>query len=119
MQIRRHDRVDAFGLQHHPRRHCVNEHLFYFYLGILFCYDCGNGVPHHHPVSLRVTLRHDDQVFLLPALCDVECKTHYSFHAVACEYRDFSRDFPWLGSVAPSSLAGVLAFGVLSDYYPV
>jgi hypothetical protein len=48
-----------------------------------------------------------------------EGEAHNAFAAVVREDRDFGRHGPWMQTVGGAAVSGVLAFGVLADYYPV
>ena len=68
MQVRRHDGIQAFGMQRHPNGHGVDEHLVPGTSGNSSARFRRDLVPHHHAVSLGIRLGHDRQQLAGPRL---------------------------------------------------
>ena len=118
-QVCRHDRIQAFGLQHHAGCHRINQHLVNSHIRELGLQLLGNLVPEDHAVALRVALGDDGQHLARTLLGSLKREPHDSLHAVAREDRDFGGDLPGLSLVRSATLPGVLAFAVLADNHPV
>lgn len=118
-QVCGHNGVDRLRLQHHPRRHGVDQHLIDLNIGELFGYIGSYLIPQHHAVSLRVALRHNRQQLPRSASRSLKGKAHQSADAVAGEDRDLCSCLPLLTAVRATALSGVLTLAILADDDPV
>jgi len=109
-KIRSNNSINTLRLKHHPRRHSINQHLLHLNIRKLARNLLRNLVPKHHPITLRITLRHNRNMLLWSFRRSLERKPHNALHAMAREDRDFRRYLPGLVDMAPAAVPGVLAF---------
>jgi len=98
-QIRGHNRINTLRLQHHATRHRIDEHLLNRDVGKLLRDLRGDLIPKHHPIALRIALRHDGEMLARPLLRDLEREPDDALDAVAREDRDFGGRLPRVAAV--------------------
>ena len=118
MQVRRDDGVDRAGLQHHARRHGVDEDALGLHLGILLLNL--KKISSHKTMPWRCAFDLVTSEVLARALASqLEREAVHTLDAFTREDRGLGRDLLGQSLVHAASRAGVLAFGVLPDDDPV
>lgn len=118
-QITRYNRIQTLRLQHHPRRHRINQHLINPDVRKLARQARRNLIPQHHPVALRIALRHHGQQLPWACLRRLERKPEDPLHAHPAEDGRLGGHFPGEAAVRATPLPRVLAFTVLAHNHPV
>ena len=119
MEIGRDDRVERRRPVDHPRGARVDQLLVPYHAGELRRYLHRDLVPHHHRMALRVRLGDDRQKLAWPRIGQPECVTHDPLYAGARHQRYVGRRFDRMSLMDAAADAGVFAFGVLANDYPV
>jgi hypothetical protein len=119
MQVGRDDRIDRLRLQHHARRHRVDEFLVDADFGIVLADERGDLVPEHHAVALRVRFGDDREMPPRPRPRHIEGEAHDALDADAGEDCRLGRHLLGQAAMDAPAVAGIFALAVLADDDPV
>lgn len=120
LTIRRNDNVQTLRIVNHPDSHGVDKHLIKLHHALILPRNLIKDlIPQHHPVPLRITLRHHRQPPPLPLLRRLKRKPHDPLDPHVRKNRQFRADRVLLVPVRRAALARVLALAVLAHDHPV
>ncbi len=119
VQVGRDHHVQRMGLQHHARRHGVDQFAVNLDVRIVLGDFVEDLVPHHHAEALRVRLGHQGKVLAGALLRELKCEAVDPFDTGAREDSGFRAGLDGQATVGTAAVARVFAFRVLADDDPV